>query len=288
MALARNVAASSARPHPGPRVTTITPASAGPRTDATFLLKPSSAFACCRFDGSAVCGTSAIAAGPKNASAVPYTPCTTASCHTWAFPLSNSTALTPCATARANLRPASPTGAAAGQPTLRQPTRTPLAESSGLPSRSRDHSPSRSDQARQTPARPAPPGRQAPKSPAPETAAETRSDPGRRDAPSKTTTDRPQRPLAPAGRWRREPCVLLGYLTDTAAALTRSQIHQGVTAAGSSPLPLVSWTAEAAQLADEQLKAVVPPAPRSADLDPGDADRLKFTRAFDAADVDRV
>ena len=70
-ALATNVPASIASPHPAPIVATITPANAGPSTAATLPLSAISAFACCRSAAWTVWGTTAVEAGPKNASAAP-------------------------------------------------------------------------------------------------------------------------------------------------------------------------------------------------------------------------
>jgi hypothetical protein len=99
-ALAMNVVASIASPHFGPSVATITPAIAGPSTEATLLVSASSALAGWSWSAATVWGSNAVEAGPKNATAAPYTAWRAASSQTRADPLSSRAALAPWVTAR--------------------------------------------------------------------------------------------------------------------------------------------------------------------------------------------
>ena len=71
MALTANVAASTTKTLPGFVVAAMTPATAGPTTNARLRDRPRRAFACCRRSELIVAGTSPVAAGWKNACAVP-------------------------------------------------------------------------------------------------------------------------------------------------------------------------------------------------------------------------
>ena len=71
VALTANVAESTTKTLPGFATAATTPATAGPTTKARLRERPSSAFACCSRPVLIVAGTSPVAAGWKNACAVP-------------------------------------------------------------------------------------------------------------------------------------------------------------------------------------------------------------------------
>ena len=66
-----NVSASTANAQPAPRPSTSAVATAGPSSSLTFCTIDIAAFACCSSASGTVCGISPVAAGLKNASAVP-------------------------------------------------------------------------------------------------------------------------------------------------------------------------------------------------------------------------
>src|SRR2546426_12714029 len=69
--LTRKVPASTASAHPGPVVTTRTPATTGPRMAKPLLVSARSAFACCSRSCETVSGTKPVEVGRKNASPMP-------------------------------------------------------------------------------------------------------------------------------------------------------------------------------------------------------------------------
>ena len=99
-ALITNVSASTANAQPAPRPSTSAVASAGPRSSLAFCTTDTAALACWRSSSGTVCGIRPVAAGLKNASAVPNPASMTTIAQIGTSPRKISSASRPCSSAR--------------------------------------------------------------------------------------------------------------------------------------------------------------------------------------------
>ena len=99
-ALTTKVSASTANAQPAPRPSTSAVASAGPTSSLALCTTDVAAFACCSSSSGTVCGIRPVAAGLKNASAVPNAASMTTIAQIGTSPRKISSASSPCNAAR--------------------------------------------------------------------------------------------------------------------------------------------------------------------------------------------